>query len=134
VEFLGKEFEVRSLPTDRFIGVDINRNRHLGTIHLSQPEYVQKILERFNMSNCNPLVVPADPCVKLSPQMSPQNEEEKKEMTCWKWNGLPTDGCNIQLNYLTQLYIFKGPDRWPRCHPLDCAISLCPFPPPLVLM
>jgi hypothetical protein len=42
VEFLGKEFEVRSLPTDRFIGVDINRNRHLGTIHLSQPECVQK--------------------------------------------------------------------------------------------
>ena len=31
--------------------------------------------------NCNPLAVPADPCVKLSPQMSPQNEEEKQEMT-----------------------------------------------------
>jgi hypothetical protein len=30
--------------------------------------------------------------------------------------------------YLTQLYILKGPDRWPRCHPLDCAISLCPSP------
>ncbi|EFX66650.1 hypothetical protein DAPPUDRAFT_116142 [Daphnia pulex] len=29
----------------------------------------------------------------------------------------------------TQLYIFKGPDRWPRCHPSDCTDSLGPFPP-----
>ena len=98
VEFLGKEFEVRSLPADRFIGIDINRNRHLGTIHLSQPEYVKKILGRFNMSNCNPLAVPADPCVKLSPQMSPQNKEEKQEMT-----NVPFMECIGSVMHLTHL-------------------------------
>lgn len=100
VEFLGKEFEVRSLPADRFIGVDINRNRHLGTIHLSQPEYVQRVLERFNMSNCNPLAVPADPCVKLSPQMSPQTEEEKQEMT--KVPFMECIGSVMHLTHLTR--------------------------------
>jgi hypothetical protein len=98
VEFLGKEFEVRSLPADRFIGIDMNRNRSLGTIHLSQPEYVKKILERFNMSSCNPLAIPADPCVKLSPQMSPKNEEEKEEMA-----NIPFMECIGSVMHLTHL-------------------------------
>ena len=46
MEFLGKEFEIRSLPADRFIGVDINRNRSQRTIHLSQPDYIKTILQR----------------------------------------------------------------------------------------
>ncbi|EFX79181.1 hypothetical protein DAPPUDRAFT_304919 [Daphnia pulex] len=28
----------------------------------------------------------------------------------------------------TQLYIFKGPDRWPHCHPL-IALFLCALSP-----
>jgi hypothetical protein len=72
MEFLGKEIDVRSIPPDRFIGIDINRNRIQRTIHLSQPDYVKTVLERFNMSNRSTLSVPADPCAKLPPQMCPQ--------------------------------------------------------------
>lgn len=98
VDFLGKEFEVRSLPADRFIGIDMHRNRSQGTIHLSQPEYVKKILELFKMSSCNPLATPADPCAKLSPQMSPKNEEEKPEMS-----DVPFMECVGSVMHLTHL-------------------------------
>jgi len=81
LEFLGKEFEIKSLPADRFIGIDINRNRSKRSIHLAQSEYCRRTLARFNMNNCNPLAIPADPGCKLSPEMSPQNEEEKTEMS-----------------------------------------------------
>jgi hypothetical protein len=38
------------------------------------------VLEKYGMSNCATLSTPADPCIKLTPQMSPQIEEEKQEM------------------------------------------------------
>jgi hypothetical protein len=34
MEFVGKEFDVRSFPPDRLIGIDINRQRIQRTIHL----------------------------------------------------------------------------------------------------
>jgi hypothetical protein len=98
MEFLGKEFDVRSIPPDRFIGIDINRNRIQRTIHLSQPDYVKTVLERFNMSNCSTLSVPADPCAKLTPQMCPQNEEEKQEMA-----KIPFMECIGSVMHLTHL-------------------------------
>jgi hypothetical protein len=80
MEFLGKEFEIRSLPADRFIGDDIDRNRSQRAIHLSQQDYVKTILQRFDMANCHSVAVPADPCVKISPSMFPRTEEEKTMM------------------------------------------------------
>jgi hypothetical protein len=47
---------------------------------MSQPEYAIKIAEKFNMSTCTPLAIPADPCCRLSPEMSPQNKEEEEEI------------------------------------------------------
>jgi hypothetical protein len=98
MNFLGKEFEVRSLPADRFIGMDISRNRVQRTIHLSQPEYTKTVLERYGMSNCATLSVPADPCVKLTPQMCSQTEEEKQEMKC-----VPFMECIGSIMHLTHL-------------------------------
>ena len=96
--FLSKEFEFRSLPADRFIGVDINRNRIQHTIHLSQPEYTKAVLERYGMSNCAPHLVPADPSVKLTPQMCPQKEEEKESM-----KAVPFRECIGSVMHLTHL-------------------------------
>lgn len=100
VEFLDKEFEVRSLPADRFIGININRYHSQRTIHFSQPEYIKKILERFNMSCCNPLAIPADPCVKLTPQMSPKTEEKKQEIANTPF--MVCIGSVIHLTHLTR--------------------------------
>lgn len=80
LDHLKTVFQIRTLPADRFIGVDITRNRPERSIYLSQPEYIQKITEKFNMTECNQLAIPADPSCRLSPDMSPQNKEEETEM------------------------------------------------------
>ena len=79
-EFLAKEFEIRALAADRFIGVDIERNREEKTLHLSQPDFIQTILERFNMDSCHPVAIPADPSTKLSATMCSETEAQKLEM------------------------------------------------------
>lgn len=80
LEHLKTEFEIRSLPADRFIGINITRDRPQHTIYLSQPDYIVKLLEKFNMSDCTPVAIPADPCCRLSPEMCPKNPEEEAEM------------------------------------------------------
>ena len=81
VNFLSKEFEIKTLPADRFIGIDITRDRSNLSLHLGQPDYCQKVIERFNMTECKPLNVPADPCSHLSPEMCPSTDEEIQEMS-----------------------------------------------------
>lgn len=80
LEHLKRTFEVKSFSADRFLGVNIIRDRKLKTINICQPEYILKILKRFNMLECNPLSTPADPNSRLSPDMSPTTEEQTAEM------------------------------------------------------
>jgi ATP-binding cassette subfamily B (MDR/TAP) protein 1 len=49
LEHLKTFFEVRSFPANRFLGLDINRDREKRQLHLSQPDFISKIMERFNM-------------------------------------------------------------------------------------
>ena len=61
LEHLKTFFEVQSFPANRFLGLDINRDREKRQLHLSQPVFISKILERFNMQTCHPKGTPADP-------------------------------------------------------------------------
>ena len=98
IDFLGKEFEERFLPADRYVGVYINRNCERRTIHLSQPDYIRKILDKYNMSKCNPLAIPADPHLRLTSEMSPKNEDEKREIA-----NIPFQESVGSLQYLTHM-------------------------------
>ena len=80
LEYLKTTFEIRSLPAHRFVGIDIIRDRPQQMVYISQTHYIQTVAERFNMTTCTPLAVPADPCCRLSPEMSPQSREEEDEM------------------------------------------------------
>ena len=59
LEHLKTFFEVRFFPANRFLGLDINRDREKRQLHLSQPDFISKILERFNMQTCHPKGTPA---------------------------------------------------------------------------
>lgn len=48
---------------------------------MSQEKYVQDILRRFKMEDCKPVETPMNPAVKLSKNMCPTTEEEKKYMS-----------------------------------------------------
>ena len=47
------------------LGIEVKRDRKLCTISLLQHAYIQKILERFNFQDANPLGTPLDPHHKL---------------------------------------------------------------------
>ena len=48
---------------------------------ISQEDYIEKVLERFNMHNAKPVHVPLPGHFKLSKMQCPKNEEEKEEMS-----------------------------------------------------
>lgn len=80
IDFLSKEFDMRSLPATRFLGLNIHRNRSTQELFINKPDFVKKSLKKFKMDNCNPATTPADPCTRISTQMSPTTEEEKQDM------------------------------------------------------
>src|SRR3954469_15021029 len=55
------------------LGISVSHNRDARTIHLSQPRYVDSILERFKMTDANPVDTPSDVNVKLR---KPTNEND----------------------------------------------------------
>jgi len=47
--------EKESSKPFKVLGILVTRNTHDGTLKLSQPEYIDSMLKRFDMSNCNPI-------------------------------------------------------------------------------
>jgi len=52
-------------PLHMFLRLEIHSNQTKRTLHLSQTNYVKKILSTYKMELCNPAMTPADPHVKL---------------------------------------------------------------------
>ena len=79
---LAKEFEMKDLgPANKILGMQIHRDRNNRKIWVSQKNYFNKILRRFNMQDCKPISTPLPVNLKLCSSMCPTNEEERKEMS-----------------------------------------------------
>ena len=49
---LSKEFDMKDLdPTQKILGMQITRDKHRGILQLSQSEYINHVLQRFNMDD-----------------------------------------------------------------------------------
>jgi len=56
---LNSEFECSdSGPAGYFLGFNIRRHRSKGLLQMSQHHYIESMLDRFNMSDCNPVKTP----------------------------------------------------------------------------
>lgn len=95
VDFLKTHFKVRSLPANRFVGIDITRDRPNRTLSISQPDFIMSLLKRYNMEECFPVSIPANPIIRLTPSMSPKTEEERQMM-----KKIPYRECIGSLMYL----------------------------------
>ncbi|WZZ68589.1 hypothetical protein YC2023_079959 [Brassica napus] len=66
-KLLSSEFDMKDLGSaKRILGMDIFRNREAGTLQLSQSEYLQKVLKKFNMVDCKSSNTPVGAHFKLS--------------------------------------------------------------------
>lgn len=75
------KFKMKDLGTAEYcIGIHIIRDRENGTISLDQEGYINNILQKFNMENCNPVSTPMDVSIKLTKAMSPKTDAEIEAM------------------------------------------------------
>ena len=80
--YLCKNFSMKDLGEASFIlGIKLYRDRERKLIGLSQSTYIDKILERYNFSNCKTVNIPFRHGIHLSKKMSPQTEDEKIRMS-----------------------------------------------------
>ena len=81
-EWLSSTFEMKNMGEASYIlGVKIQRNRSKRLMSLSQEHYIQKLLERFNMKDCNPIDTPHARGEYLSKEMGSKTLEEKEKMS-----------------------------------------------------
>ena len=95
IEFLKTHFKVRSLPTNRFVGLNISRDRQKRMLSINQSDFIKSILKRYGMAQCDPINIPANPNRRLKPEMSPKTEEERSRM-----KKVPYRECVGSLMYL----------------------------------
>lgn len=76
------EFKMKDLGDVEYcVGMHIVRDKVNGKITLDQRKYIEEVLARFNMTDCNPVKTPVDGNKRLTHLMSPQNESEVLDMS-----------------------------------------------------
>ncbi|KAF3647444.1 2-phytyl-1,4-naphtoquinone methyltransferase [Capsicum annuum] len=79
---LSNEFEMKDLgAAKKILGMEISRERQAGKLYLSQKTYVQKILDKFNMSKSKSVSTPLAAHFKISSEFCPKTEEEIEIMS-----------------------------------------------------
>jgi hypothetical protein len=78
---LSQSFAMKDLgPAKQILGVRIQRSRKDKKLFISQEQYIEKVLERFNMNNAKVISSPLATHFKLSTKQSPSTDEEKEDM------------------------------------------------------
>jgi hypothetical protein len=78
-QYLSTHFEMRSGVVVYFVGLKITRDWSKMTVYLLQPEYINKIIHKFHMEECQPKRLPADPNSRLVTNKKPSLEENAEK-------------------------------------------------------
>ena len=74
---LNTDFDMKDLgAAKKILGMEIVRDRKARTLHLSQKNYIEKVLRRFNMHDAKPVTAPLAAFFKLSSAQSPNSETD----------------------------------------------------------
>ncbi|KAL7678895.1 putative reverse transcriptase, RNA-dependent DNA polymerase [Plasmopara halstedii] len=64
---LKEQFEIKEIGELRYcLGIEVRRDRATRTLELNQRGYIRKIAERFQLADCKPTAIPADPNAPLT--------------------------------------------------------------------
>ncbi|KAJ0837622.1 putative RNA-directed DNA polymerase [Helianthus annuus] len=78
---LSKSFSVKDLgPAKQILGIRITRDRASKKLHMSQEQYIEKVLSRFNMAKAKAVSSPLTPNFKLTDKDCPSSKEEIEDM------------------------------------------------------
>jgi hypothetical protein len=87
-DLLFKSFEMREENPDWVMGFSLSEDRKKQTISISHTTYIESVLRRFQMQDCNPVDVPMAPNVHLSAADGPEDEKGKEEMRRYPYREL----------------------------------------------
>lgn len=80
--YLKSQFQMKDLgPAKYFLGLNLKHDLNTGVLSIDQEAYIQKMLERFGMTDCNSVSTPMDVNVKLCKMQCPKSVEEKSKMS-----------------------------------------------------
>ena len=65
----------------KILGMEITRDKKSGLLFLSQYNYINKVLHRFNMHDAKPVSTPIAPHFKLSAARCPSSNEDVEYMS-----------------------------------------------------
>jgi hypothetical protein len=122
-EQLMKEYTIKDLGDAEWIlGMRIIRDRMNKTIKLNQSIYIDKILKKFSMINCNSVLTPLDPSYKLSNNDCPTTDEEKDNMKQYPYREVigslqylcysTRPDINYAVNLLSRYTVNPGIKHW----------------------
>ncbi|KAK3019998.1 hypothetical protein RJ639_003346 [Escallonia herrerae] len=78
---LASTFSMKDLgEAKQLLGMRITRDRKQKKLRLSQEEYIDKVLRRFNLHASKPVTTPLAAHFKLSNELSPKNREDEEYM------------------------------------------------------
>ena len=78
---LSKSFEMKDLgPAKQILGIRIGRDRKARKLYLSQEEYIEKVLQRFQMDKAKAVSTPLATHFRLSTRQSPSTETDNEDM------------------------------------------------------
>ena len=63
-------------PVRRFLGINITRDKKAGILQLDQKDYIEALLKKFNMYECNGSTTPMDPGITLCTAKPPKSQAE----------------------------------------------------------
>ena len=80
-EDLGSRYGIKDMGNLQWLlGIGIESDRKSWMISFSQTAYIQKIIERFEMDDANPLSIPISPGHNLTKSHSPTNLNDIEDM------------------------------------------------------
>ena len=81
--FLSSNFDMQDLGEASYVlGIDIHRDRSKGFLGLSQTQYIKKVLEKYNMSECSPTAAPIVNGDKFGDYQCPKTKMQSDRMKC----------------------------------------------------
>ena len=82
---LATEFKMKDLGAlTHILGVEVKRDRQRRILTLHQSSYVQQVLERYGMSDCNPTKLPFSPHLTFSPDDEPTLKPDPEAVTDYR--------------------------------------------------
>ena len=82
LDTLGKVFEITVSEPRMYVGMEIDYDRKAGTLKITQKNYIHRLLDRFNMSECKPVITPGISKERLTrkPDTGKRNRKDMSEV------------------------------------------------------